>query len=190
MTDQHLKTVTINNKTTFSKVRRLIYSVIVLLSMVIAFLSHDKNEIAIIVADVGNALNLVDPFFLVNHLYLLHSGYVPPELQPLLGPPLTEAIREAGWLTVSFICVSTAILYYLSNPPNRNLLWSFIFSFLVAWPLKWLLIGLVAVLGAAVGFVTWIDGIVIVVIEAFLRIHHIYKAGDEVKEAASEIIKS
>lgn len=189
MTDQRLQAVTIDHKTQFSKALRLSYSIVVLLSTVITFLYHDKNEIAIIVAHVGNALNLVDPFFVVNHLYLLHSGYVPPELQPLLGPPLIDAIREAGWLTISFICVSTAILYYLSSSP-RNLLWPFILSFVVALPLKWLLLGLVAVLGTVLGFISWIDGIVILVIEAFLRIHHIYKAAEDVKDAASTLRKS
>jgi hypothetical protein len=173
-------------------VLRFTYLIVVLLSTVVTFLYHDKNEITMIVTHVQNGLNLVDPFYVVNHLYLFSSHPIPPDLQPLLPGPhtLIEAVQDAGWLTISFICASTAILYYLSNPPDRNLLWSFIFSFAVAWPLKWLLIGLVAILGAAVGFVTWIDGIAIAVIEAFLRVHHIYKAGEEVKEAASEIRKS
>jgi hypothetical protein len=81
---------------------------------------------------------------------------------------------------------------YLNSSPRGegNLLLSLILFFAVAFPLKYLLIGLVSVLGAAVGFIAWIDGIVIAVMEVFLHVHHVYKAGAEVKEAASDLRKS
>jgi hypothetical protein len=183
---------------------RVTYAVTLLVVTIIITINSykEKIDIATVVSSVQHALNLIDPFYIVRHLYMfnpfhqvpLHIDYSDPEYRLVRGDEpetIEELIKQAGWLTGSFIAGCTTIMFFLLDllRPKRegNLVWAFLLSFIVAFPLKWLLIGLVVAFGSVVGFIGRINGVVIGVIEGFLQAHHIYKGGLEVKGAAQEM---
>jgi hypothetical protein len=57
------------------------------------------------------------------------------------------------------------------------------YSSLMVFLLKWLLIGLVYILGAFIGFVGWINALVIAAMEAFLHLRHLHKESEELGDA-------
>ena len=69
---------------------------------------------------------------------------------------------------------------------GAQLLWAIVLSGFVGFPLKWLLMGLTAAFGAAMGFVLWIDAMVIAIIELFLRIREVRREFAEAKRAAED----
>jgi hypothetical protein len=64
---------------------------------------------------------------------------------------------------------------------------SLFWSGLMAWLLKWTLIGCLYILGAVAGFIGWINVVVIATMEWFLHVRHIYTGSREAKEAAKSV---
>ncbi len=181
----------------FRIVLRLAYSVTLLVLTIAVALSGDKDKI---LGSVLGALNIIDPFYIVRHYYLFNPFYHPPAVPPAylylfpdLAEPQTlyELIARSGWIAGLFLAVSTAVMYFvlatIRKKNDGNLLPALLLSFVVAFPLKWILIGLVWVLGWTVGFIAWMNGIVAGMIEAFLHAHDIYKGGVEVKKVVHEM---
>lgn len=190
-----------NGGSKFRIVLRLVYSVTLLVLTIAVALSGDKEKIETIVGSVLNALNVIDPFYIARHYYLFIPFYHPPVVPPAywyLFPDLAEPqtfydlVVRSGWIAGSFLAVSTTIMYFVVADIRRkhdggNVLIALLLSFVVAFPLKWGLIGLVWAFGWIAGFMSWLSGTVIGMIEAALQAHHIYKGGLEVKKVVHEM---
>lgn len=162
------------------------------------------------------ALSAIDPFYLLQHMFGSQdssyfcgkpdSVYSPNQWPPGL-PPQRVCYDPGGWIRLfaqggwlALLLVGGPLLAYMLlrararyDSPGSEFTTGIVFlvglplTGLVSFGLKWLLIGMMYALGAAFGFVSWINLTIITTIEAFLHLHHVMKDGAEVKEVIKEI---
>jgi hypothetical protein len=75
--DERFQALMIDSNEKFRKVLRLVYLIAILLLTLVTSLYHDQAATKTIVGRVLAALDVVDPFYIVNHLYLFASGSIP-----------------------------------------------------------------------------------------------------------------
>jgi hypothetical protein len=75
--------------------------------------------------------------------------------------------------------------FHLSTNGPWSHEWGPLHIFLII--LKWILIGLVEAFGLALGFIGWVDAIILIAMEWAVRLVHLYKGSLEVGEAAKKV---
>lgn len=104
------------------------------------------------------------------------------------------AFANWGWTGALFLCASAGLAYVVFRWAKGEE-WDIfttvcvaIFSATMFAPiLKNMLLALLAMFGAAIGFSAWVSGIVWAALEFLLSVHHTYRSGVEFKDAAKDI---
>lgn len=135
------------------------------------------------------------------------SVYSPDQSPPGL-PPQPVCYDPGGWIRLfaqggwlALLLVGGPLIAYMwlrvrarDDSPGSEFTTGIVFlvglplTGLVSFGLKWLLIGMMHALGAAFGFVSWINLTIITTVEAFLQLYHVMRGGAEVKEVIKEIV--
>ena len=104
------------------------------------------------------------------------------------------AFANWGWTGALFLCASAGLAYVVLRwvrGEELDILTTVVAAIFCATMfapiLKNILLALLAIFGAAIGFSAWISGIVWAALEFLLSVHHTYRSGVEFKDAAKEI---
>jgi hypothetical protein len=177
-------------KPNFKKVLRLVYAIVLFGFTVLTAVAGHAEHLRELADDFYSALNTIDPF-VITARWWNHTLWDWDTVHDLTQGGLLAAFILAGAVAIGYRVLGEVCT---ANVEAHKKLWfSFLLSGLVAFPLKMILLGLTAAFGMAMGFVIWINAMIIGVIELFLVLHHVHKGASAVKEAAkeaAEVIKS
>jgi hypothetical protein len=179
---------------------RLIYVSALLFITLVVSISGTKEELTHLIQYIESGLEQVSPGYLgysVLHGFWTGlarlSGHLPPisEQDRLLYEQIEPPPRSGGWVGIIVLSIAFAIAYksQAGGHPVMRVVGAIFSSSVVAFLLKWLLILFVYGLGAFIGFVGWLNALVVTVMETSLHLLHIYKGGKEVGDAVEEVGK-
>jgi hypothetical protein len=172
------------------KILRLVYAIVLLAFTVVGAFAGHAEHLRELADDFYSALNVIDPF-VITARWWNHTFWEWETLHDLTQGGLLAGVILAGAVAIGYHVLGAV---WTTNVEAHKKLWfSFLLSGLVAFPLKMILLGLTAAFGMAMGFVIWINAMIIGIIELFLVLHHVHKGASAVKAAAQEaaaVIKS
>lgn len=168
------------------KVIRITYAAVMALVSLIVYLAGGPDGLNAVSEAVQSSLKAVDPFVLTYRWYN----------KQLWEMGTLDELTKAGWLGAVLIAIGAVTFYAVIHASHEGkyieptqrffmVVWSVMLSGLVAVPLKWTLIVLVFVLGKAIGFLFWLNGLIVIIIEWRMR----YKQGKELIETAQAVRK-
>jgi hypothetical protein len=175
-------------KPNFKKVLRLVYAIVLFCFTVVTAVAGHAEHLRELADDFYSALNVIDPF-VITARWWNHTFWEWETVNELTQGGILAAFILAGAVAIGYRVLGEV----WQVEAHKKLWFSFLLSGLVAFPLKMILLGLTAAFGMAMGFVIWINAMIIGIIELFLVLHHVHKGASAVKEAAKEaaqVIKS